>query len=79
MDSASTTTVGSIEHKAVRLYIWKPFETNNGITVANEVKVKVVAKALIHLRVDEKELPPAESLLVESKNWENLLVGGGLL
>ena len=80
IDSGATTTVGSIErHGNLCLHIWKPIGTNMGITVANGDSVKVVAKGLIHLRVDDKELPPAEILLVEAKNWQNLLVGEDLL
>ena len=80
IDSGATTTVGSIErHGDLCLHIWKPIGTTIGITVANGESVKVVAKGLIQLRVDEKELPPAEILLVEARNWQNLLVGEDLL
>ena len=80
VDSGACTTVGSIEkHGHLCLHVWKPIGTNTSITVANGARVEVVAKGLIHLRVDERELPPAEILLVQARNWQNLLIGEDLL
>ena len=79
-DSGADCTIGSIQlHRTLCREVWTPVGSLMHVRTATSERAPVVMKGLIKLKIDDKELPLSEILLVDSPTWENLLVGEDLL
>ena len=80
VDSGADTTIGSLSrHSKYCLRTWKPVGSAWTVKSATGNRCPVMKKGLMKLRIDDIELQLAEVMLVDSPDWENLLIGEDLL